>query len=61
MKTMEDMFHNLLQDVYYAEKQLTKALPQMAKHAEDAELKKAFTEHQRKPKVTSDGWKRCSR
>lgn len=47
MKTMEDMFHNLLQDVYYAEKQLTKALPQMAKQAEDPELKKAFTEHQK--------------
>jgi len=45
MKTMEDMFHALLQDVYYAEKQLTKALPKMASEAEDQELKKAFTDH----------------
>lgn len=45
MKTMEDMFYALLQDVYYAEKQLTKALPKMAKEAEDEELKKAFTDH----------------
>ena len=45
MKTMEDMFHNLLQDVYYAEKQLTKALPQMAKQAQDPDLKKAFNDH----------------
>jgi len=45
MKTMEDLFYALLQDVYYAEKQLTKALPKMAKEAEDAELKKAFTDH----------------
>ncbi|HET9716576.1 MAG TPA: ferritin-like domain-containing protein [Pseudolabrys sp.] len=45
MKTMEDMFHALLQDVYYAEKQLTKALPKMAKEADDSELKKAFSDH----------------
>jgi ferritin-like metal-binding protein YciE len=45
MKTMEELFHALLQDVYYAEKQLTKALPKMAKETDDAELKKAFTDH----------------
>jgi ferritin-like metal-binding protein YciE len=45
MKTMEELFHALLQDVYYAEKQLTKALPKMAKEADDSELKKAFTDH----------------
>jgi ferritin-like metal-binding protein YciE len=45
MKTMEDMFYALMQDVYYAEKQLTKALPKMAKEADDQELKKAFTDH----------------
>jgi len=45
MKTMEELFHALLQDVYYAEKQLTKTLPKMAKEAENEELKKAFTDH----------------
>ena len=45
MKNMEEMFHALLQDVYYAEKQLTKALPKMAKEAEDETLKKAFGDH----------------
>jgi ferritin-like metal-binding protein YciE len=45
MKSMEDMFYAMLQDVYYAEKQLTKALPKMAKEAGDQELKKAFTDH----------------
>jgi ferritin-like metal-binding protein YciE len=45
MKTMEELFHALLQDVYYAEKELTKALPKMAKEADDAQLKKAFTDH----------------
>jgi ferritin-like metal-binding protein YciE len=45
MKTMEELFHALLQDVYYAEKELTKALPKMAKNADDQQLKKAFTDH----------------
>ena len=45
MKTMEELFHALLQDVYYAEKQLTKALPKLAKAAQNKELKKAFTDH----------------
>jgi ferritin-like metal-binding protein YciE len=45
MKTMEDMFYALMQDVYYAEKQLAKALPKMAKEAGNEELKKAFTDH----------------
>ena len=45
MKTMDELFHALLQDVYYAEKELTKALPKMAKEADDEQLKKAFTDH----------------
>lgn len=45
MKTMEQLFNALLQDVYYAEKELTKALPKMAKEADDEELSKAFTDH----------------
>jgi len=45
MKTMEELFHALLQDVYYAEKQLIKALPKMAKEADNEELKKAFADH----------------
>jgi len=45
MKTMDQLFHALLQDVYYAEKELTKALPKMAKEAENDDLKEAFTNH----------------
>lgn len=45
MKTMDDMFNALMQDVYYAEKQLTKTLPKMAKEATDEKLKRAFTNH----------------
>jgi ferritin-like metal-binding protein YciE len=45
MKTMDDLFHALLQDVYYAEKQLVKTLPKLAKKSSNAELEKAFTDH----------------
>ena len=45
MKTMDDLFYNLLQDVYYAEKQLVKVLPKLAKKSTDRQLQKAFTDH----------------
>jgi ferritin-like metal-binding protein YciE len=44
-KSMDDMFYNLLQDVYYAEKQLVKALSKMAKESDDSGLEKAFSDH----------------
>jgi ferritin-like metal-binding protein YciE len=45
MKSMEDLFHNALQDVYYAEKQLLRTLPKLAKNSSDAELEKALINH----------------
>jgi ferritin-like metal-binding protein YciE len=33
IKTMNDLFVHQLQDIYYAEKQLVKALPKMAEKA----------------------------
>jgi ferritin-like metal-binding protein YciE len=45
MKSMEDLFYALLQDVYYTEKQLLKALPKMAKKTNTPELEKAFLKH----------------
>lgn len=44
-KALDDMFHDMLKDVYYAEKQILKALPKMAKAAKAPELKKAFETH----------------
>jgi ferritin-like metal-binding protein YciE len=44
-KTLNDMFHDMLKDVYYAEKQILKALPKMAKAAKSPELKNAFETH----------------
>jgi ferritin-like metal-binding protein YciE len=45
MKTLEDLLYGLLQDVYFAEKQLLKALPKMAKQASSEELSQAFLTH----------------
>jgi ferritin-like metal-binding protein YciE len=45
LKTLEDFFVDELKDVYNAEKQITKALPKMAKTASAEELKNAFETH----------------
>src|SRR6476620_8222710 len=45
MKSREDLFINLLKDMYYAEKQILKALPKMAKQADSSELRRAFERH----------------
>jgi ferritin-like metal-binding protein YciE len=45
MKTLEQLFLDSLADAYYAEKQLTKALPKMAKAATHDDLREAFESH----------------
>ena len=45
MESLDDLFMHFLQDVYYAERQLLKALPKMAKNAQAPALKDAFTAH----------------
>jgi ferritin-like metal-binding protein YciE len=45
LKSLDDLFINLLKDIYYAEKQILKALPKMAKKADSAELRRAFEHH----------------
>jgi ferritin-like metal-binding protein YciE len=47
IKTLDDLFVHMLQDIYYAEKQITKALPQMISKASDPQLKQAFETHLR--------------
>jgi ferritin-like metal-binding protein YciE len=45
MSTLEDLYMDLLKDLYSAEKQLVKALPKMAKNAQSPDLQRAFEEH----------------
>ena len=44
-KSLQDLFVNLLKDMYFAEKQILKALPKMAKKADSDELRQAFEHH----------------
>ena len=45
-KTLDDLFLDTLKDIYYAEKQILKALPKMAKAANSDKLRAAFEKHQ---------------
>ena len=44
-KDLKDLFHETLKDIYFAEKQILRALPQMAKAAQSDERRQAFETH----------------
>jgi ferritin-like metal-binding protein YciE len=44
-KTLDDLFHDSLKDVYFAERKILSALPKLAKAAQSDELKAAFERH----------------
>ncbi|MEP9380346.1 ferritin-like domain-containing protein [Aquabacter sp. CN5-332] len=44
-KTLHDLFLETLKDIYYAEKQILRALPKMERGAQSPEAKKAFETH----------------
>ncbi len=44
-KTLKDLFHDTLRDIYFAEKQILKALPKMRRAAKSEELQAAFETH----------------
>lgn len=44
-KTLEDLFLDTLKDIYFAEKQILKALPKMARAAQSEEGKAGFLQH----------------
>ena len=45
-KTLDELFHETLKDIYYAEKKILTALPKMAKAAQSEELQAAFEKHE---------------
>ena len=45
-KTLDELFHETLKDIYYAEKKILTALPKMAKAAQSEELQAAFETHE---------------
>jgi ferritin-like metal-binding protein YciE len=44
-KTLQDLFHDTLKDIYFAEKKILSTLPKMAKAAHSEELAAAFEKH----------------
>jgi ferritin-like metal-binding protein YciE len=44
-KQLDELFHDTLKDIYFAEKKILATLPKMAKAAKTAELKEAFQKH----------------
>jgi ferritin-like metal-binding protein YciE len=47
IKNMDDLFVHTLRDIYYAEKQIVKSLPEMIDKANNAQLKQGFQTHLR--------------
>lgn len=45
LSSIDDVFFHFLRDIFYAERQILKSLPKMAKAASSPDLKKALTEH----------------
>jgi len=45
MKTLAEIFEHTLEDMYFAENAIIKALPKVAKAAKDTKLKKAAEDH----------------
>jgi ferritin-like metal-binding protein YciE len=45
-KTLRDLYHDALKDIYFAEKKILSALPKMAKAAQSKELQAAFEKHE---------------
>jgi ferritin-like metal-binding protein YciE len=45
IKNMDDLFVHTLRDIYYAEKQILQALPEMIEKSSDAQLKQGFQDH----------------
>ena len=44
--SLQELFHDTLKDIYFAEKKILSALPKMAKAAQSQDLKAAFEKHE---------------
>ena len=52
-KNLDDLFHDTLKDIYFAEKKILSTLPKMAKAAQNEELKAAFEKHYTERSIAS--------
>lgn len=51
VKKLDDLFHDTLKDVYFAERKIVETLPKMERAASNSQLKAAFTKHLSETKV----------
>jgi ferritin-like metal-binding protein YciE len=49
--SLEDLFHDTLKDIFYAERKILTTLPKMVKAAQSPELKAAFEKHRQQTEV----------
>jgi ferritin-like metal-binding protein YciE len=54
LQSISDLTLHFLKDMYYAERQILKALPKMAKAAQSEQLKQAFTQHREQTQAQVD-------
>jgi len=51
MKTLDELFHDTLKDIYFAEKKIFATLPKMSKAAVNEELAAAFDKHRAETEI----------
>ncbi len=61
IESLDDLFVHTLQDIYYAENQITKALPKMIEKVSNPQLQAGLRSHLGETRTRSTGWRRCSR
>jgi ferritin-like metal-binding protein YciE len=54
VKTLNDLFHETLKDIYYVERKLVRSLPKMAKHASSPELREVIESHLKETEMQVD-------
>ena len=60
-KDLDDLFHETLKYIYYAEKEIHSALPTLAKIARSDALRVRWRITRRRRRITSRGWRTSSR
>ena len=50
-KTLENLFHDTLKDIYYAERKILKTLPKMRRAAKSDQLRSAFEKHEQETEI----------
>jgi len=58
-RNLDDLFYDTLKDIYYAERKILKALPKMARAANDDKLKAAFETHRDQTETHVERLQQC--